>query len=258
MAISMASLRRSTEVKAPRIMLHAVHGIGKTSLGAGMRKPVILQTEDGLGMIDMPTFGLLKSYSEVMETIASLYSKDHDFETLVLDSLDWLEPMVWVETCRQNNWKDIEQPGYGKGYGAALDTWRGILDGLNALRDERKMTITMIAHTEPKRFESPEVEAYDRYAPKLQKAASALVQEHVDCVWFMNYRVSVVKDDKKDPSSRARGVGGGQRVLYTTERPSHLAKNRYRMPETISLPDDPEQMWPTIAQHIPYFATSKE
>jgi hypothetical protein len=74
----------------------------------------------------------------------------------------------------------------------------------------------------------------------------------------MNYRVSVVKDDKKDPSSRARGVGGGQRVLYTTERPSHLAKNRYRMPESISLPDDPEQMWPTIAQHIPYFATSKE
>jgi hypothetical protein len=203
----MASLRRSTELKAPRIMLHAVHGIGKTSLGAGMRKPVILQTEDGLGMIDMPTFGLLKTYAEVMESIASLYSEDHEFETVVLDSLDWLEPLVWVETCRLNNWRDIEQPGYGKGYAAALDTWRGILDGLNALRDERKMTITMIAHTEPKRFESPEVEAYDRYAPKLQKAASALVQEHVDCVWFMNYRVSVVKDDKKDPSSRARGVG---------------------------------------------------
>ena len=105
MAISMASLRRSTEVKAPRIMLHAVHGIGKTSLGAGMPKPVILQTEDGLGMIDMPTFGLLKSYAEVMETIASLYSEDHEFETVVLDSLDWLEPMVWAETCRLNNWK---------------------------------------------------------------------------------------------------------------------------------------------------------
>lgn len=258
MAISMASLRRGAEVKAPRIMLHAPHGIGKTSLGAGMPKPVIIQTEDGLGMIDMPSFGLLKTYADVMDAVASLYSEEHDFQTVVIDSLDWLEPMVWTETCLLNKWKDIEQPGFGKGYAAALDTWRCILDGLNALRDERKMTVVMIAHTESKRFESPEVEAFDRYQPKLQKAASALMQEHVDCVWFMNYRVSIVKDDKKDPSSRARGVGGGQRVLYTTERPSHLAKNRYRMAESISLPDEPDQMWPTIATHIPYFQANKE
>jgi len=258
MAISLASLRRSGEVKPPRIMLHAVHGIGKTSLGANMPNPVVIQTEDGLGMLDAATFGIMKSYADVMDSIATLYSEEHDFQTVVIDSLDWLEPLIWQETCRLNNWSNIEQPGFGKGYAAAVDTWRGILDGLTALRDERKMAIMMLAHTEPKRFESPEVEAYDRYAPKLQKSASALVQEHVDCVWFMNYRVSVVKDDKKDPNSRARGVGGGQRVLYTTERPSHLAKNRYRMPDSISLPDDPDQMWPVIAQHIPFFQQTQE
>ena len=258
MAISLASLRRNTEIKPPRIMLHAPHGIGKTSLGASMPDPVIIQTEDGLGMINIPTFGVLKSYTDVMDSIGALYTEEHDHKTVVIDSVDWLEPLIWQEACRVNNWSNIEQPGYGKGYIAALDVWRGVLDGLNALRDERGMTIMMLAHTETKRFESPEVEAYDRYTPKLQKSASALLQENVDSVWFMNYRVSIVKDDKKDPNSRARGVGGGQRVLYTAERPSHLAKNRYRMPDSIPLPDDPDSMWTTVSQYIPFFSQQKD
>ena len=258
MAISMASLRRSGELKPPRVLVHAVHGVGKTSLAASMPKPVFIQTEDGLGLIEANTFGLLRSYSEVMDAIGSLYTEEHDFRTVVIDTMDWLEPLVNAETCRINKWESVESPGYGKGYAAALDTWRGLVDGLNALRDDKGMAVMMIAHTETKRFESPEVEAYDRYTPKLWKGTSALLQEHVDCVWFMNYRVSVVRDDKKDPNSRARGVGGGQRVLYTTERPSHLAKNRYRMPDSIILPDDPDAMWPSVAQYIPYYSQSKE
>lgn len=253
MAISLSSLRRSGNTQPPRIMMHAVHGIGKTSLAAGMPKPVFLQTEDGLGMIEADTFGQLRTYGEIMEAIGALYSDKHEFQTVVLDSLDWLEPMVWAETCRANNWASIEQPGYGKGYAAALDTWRAVLDGFNALRDERGMAVMLIAHTAPVRFDSPDTEAYDRYQPKLQKGASALVQEQVDCVWFLNYRVSILKDDKKNPNSRARGVGAGQRVLYTTERPSHLAKNRYRMPDTIPLPDDPDAMWSAVAPSLPFF-----
>jgi hypothetical protein len=256
MAISLSSLRRSGESRPPRILTHAVHGIGKTSLAAGMPSPVFLQTEDGLGMIDAPTFGMLRTYEQVLEAIGALYSEPHEFQTVVVDSVDWLEPIVWAETCRANNWPNIEHPGYGKGYAAALDTWRVILDGFNTLRDERGMAIMLIAHTAPVRFDSPESEAYDRYQPKLQKGASALLQEHVDCVWFLNYRVSILKENKKDLASRARGVGGGGRVLYTTERPSHLAKNRYRMPDSIPLPDDPDAMWPQVAASIPFYATT--
>lgn len=257
MAISLASLRQGGDNKPPRILTYAVHGIGKTSLGTGAPNPVVMQTEDGLGLIEAPTFGLLTTYEQVMEAIMALYNEPHDRETLVLDSLDWLEPLVWAETCRANKWANIEAPGYGKGYLATVETWRSILDGLNALRDDRGMGIFLIAHTESKKYEAPETEAYDRYQPKLHKAASALIQEHVDCVFFMNYRVSLVKDNERDKDSRKRAVGGGQRVLYTTERPSHLAKNRYRMPDAITLPDDPDGMWPAVAKHIPFYTSTQ-
>jgi hypothetical protein len=245
MAISLSSLRQRSEAKPPRLLVYGTAGIGKTSLGMAAPSPVFIQTEES--EVNCPTFGLLRTYGEVMEALGALYDEPHDYRTLVLDSVDWLEPLVWAETCRINNWATIEAAGYGKGYLASLDTWRLVLDGLNALRDERGMTILLIAHCEIKRFDSPETEPYDRYQIKLHNRASALVQEHVDAVLFANYRVSTVKADLGFNKKAVRGVGGGDRLLYTNERPAFLAKNRFALPDSLPLE------WATLASGIPYF-----
>ena len=248
MAISLASLRSSTSLSPPRLLLYGVAGVGKTEFAAASPRPVILQTEDGLGRIEATTFGLLRSFDEIMEALGALYTEPHDFETLVVDSLDWLEPLVWQHTARTHNQPDIESFGYGKGYLAALDTWRGFLDGVNALRDERGMGVILIAHAEIKRFDSPETEPYDRYQPKLHRSASALVQEHVDAVLFANYRVSTLKSDVGFNKKVVRGVSGGDRLLHTAERPAFLAKNRFGLAETLPL------SWPELAAGIPFYA----
>jgi hypothetical protein len=121
------------------------------------------------------------------------------------------------------------------------------VDGLNALRDERNMTVIMLAHSEIKRFDSPEHEPYDRYQPKLHARASALMQEHVDAVLFANYRISTVKSDVGFSKKVTRAVGGGDRILHTQERPALLAKNRYNLPESIPLD------WQAFAEHVPYY-----
>jgi hypothetical protein len=245
MAISLASLKRASDRKPPRLLVYGTHGIGKTTLGQDAPAPVFLQTEES--EVGVPTFGILKTYDAVMEAIAALYSEGHDFQTVCLDSLDWLEPLVWRETCRRNKWGTIEDAGFGKGYLAALDVWREVLDGFAALRDEKGMGVIFLAHAEIKRFDSPETEPYDRYQIKLQPRASALVQEHVDCVLFANYRVSTVKSDAGFNKKAVRGVGGGDRLLYTTERPAFLAKNRYAMPDSVPLD------WPSVATSIPFY-----
>lgn len=249
MAISMASLRRGGAPQPPRILVYGVAGVGKTSFASQAPNPVFLQTEDGLGVLDAPTFGLLRSYAEVQQALDALYNERHDFKTVVLDSVDWLEPLVWQETSRLNGWNDIEQPGYGKGYLAALDVWRSFLEGLNFLRAERGMGVILIAHADIRRFDSPETDPYDRYVIKLQTRAAALVQEHVDAVLFANYRVSTVKTDVGFKKAVTRGVGGGDRLLYTTERPAFLAKNRYGLPESLPLE------WPAFAALLPHYAT---
>ena len=130
---------------------------------------------------------------------------------------------------------DIDIAGYSDDYVAALDLWRQYLEGLNALRNDKGMAIIQIAHTDIKRFDSPEHEPFDRYVIKLHSRAAALLQEHSDIVLFANYRISTVKSDVGFNKKVTRALGSGERVLYTAERPAFLAKNRYGLPDTLPL-----------------------
>ena len=245
MAVSLSQLNRTNVPKPPRILIHGVAGVGKTTFAAGSNSPVFIQTEDGLGTNAAVSFSLAHTFEDVIDALASLYTEDHDFKTAVIDSVDWLEPLVWGKACRDNGWATIEEPGYGRGYVAALTFWRQYIDGLNALRDDRGMTIIQIAHTDIKRFDSPEHDPYDRYQIKLHARAAALLQEHSDIVLFANYRISTVKADVGFNKKVNRAMGSGERVIHTAERPAFLAKNRYGLPETLALD------WQTFAQAMP-------
>lgn len=240
MAINLDSISRNTTLAPPRIVLHGPHGVGKTTFGAGGPSPIILPTEDGLGALDVAHFPLLKTYNEVMEAIGALYEGDHDHQLAVLDSVDWLEPLVWEQTCKRESWDNIESPGFGKGYIAAEREWRTLLDGFNALRD-KGMAVLLIAHSQIKRFDAPDTEPYDRYQIKLQPRASALLEEWADCVLFANFKTHIAKTDAGFNKKVTRGVGTGERVLYTEERPAYKAKNRYSLPPEMAL------SWDTFA-----------
>ena len=245
MAISLASLKQTTTLTPPRILIHGVAGVGKTTFAAKSDRPVIVATEEGLGTLDVSHFPLARSFDEVMEPLYALYNEPHEFGTVVIDSVDWLEPLIWAEACLRNGWASIEAPGFGKGYGEALNVWREYLDKLNALRDQKGMAVIQIAHTDIKRFDSPEHDPYDRYVIKLHTRAAALLQEHADVVLFANYRISTVKADVGFNKKVNRALGSGERVIHTTERPAFLAKNRYGLPDTLPLD------WAAFAQAMP-------
>lgn len=242
MAISLASLNRLSAPKPPRIVIYGPHGIGKNTFAASAPNPVLINLEDGHPTgSPIDAFPKAATFGDVMEAMAALYNEEHDFETVVIDSLDWLEPLVWAETIRRNNeanpakqWQTIEDAGYGKGYLATLDVWRDYLDAVNALRGDKGMAVIQTAHAEVKRFDSPETEPFDRYQIKLHRLASALIQEHADMVLFANFKTSVTKADV-GMKKVARGVGAGTRALYTEERPAFLAKNRHNLPPELPL-----------------------
>ena len=241
MAFDLKSIRKNDAMSAPRIMVYGVEGIGKSTFGAGAPNPIYILTEDGLGSLNVDHFPLATSFQDVMDAIASLYKENHAFETVVIDSLDWLEAIIQREIEQKYDAKDL---AYGKGSLIAAERWREILDGLNALRNDKGMAVILIAHTTIKRFDSPEVEPYDRYQPKLQERSNAVVREWADAVLFANYRTIVKKDDVGFNQTNNRGISTGERLLFTSERPAYMAKNRYNMPESIPL------SWDAFAEAI--------
>lgn len=218
-----------------RLMLYGVHGIGKSTFGAMAERPIFLQTEDGLANIDCDRFPLATRFSEVLAALSDLYTSEHEYATLVIDSLDWLERLIEAEVCEREGVTNIEKIGYAKGYKFMLDPWREVLAGLDALRNERGMTIILIAHAEIEKFDNPETEPYDRYSPRLHKLAGALIQEWADEVLFATYRVHTRKMDEGFNKAVHRGIGTGERIIRTTERPAHVAKNRLNLPDEFPL-----------------------
>ncbi len=240
--MSLSNIRMKTKLKPPRIVLFGSSGVGKTSFAASMNKPIFICTEDGLGKIEVPHFPLAKSFEDVMENLQSLINNENDYKTLVIDSLDWLEPLIWDKACQDNNWKSIEQPGYGKGYVETLKYWRIYINSLNELR-EKGFTIMQIAHNQIKRFESPEIEAFDRHELKLHRKAADLILEHSDCCFFANFKLGTVQVKGKGGTMTTKAVSG-DRVIYTKETTAFLAKNRYGLPEMLPF------VWETVREEM--------
>lgn len=230
----LASIRRGPQARPPIITIYGGGGIGKSSFAAAAPAPIFIQTEDGLGSIDTSSFPLAKCYGDVVGAIEALLTEQHSYQTVVLDSLDHLEPMVWAETARRHGKADIEAFGYGKGFLFAQDVWRELLAGLIALR-ERGMAVVLIAHSDVKRYEDPVSEPYDRYVLKLHKLASALIVESSDVVGFAAERVIVKTSETGFNKTITRGISTGERLLHVTEKPAYVAKNRYTLPDTLPL-----------------------
>ena len=241
MAISLNSISRSLGFKAPAIVVHGASGVGKTTLGSGAPNPIYICTEDGLGKLEVDAFPLMTSFQDVLDALNVLYTSDHSYQTVVIDSLDHFEPMVWKHLCetyvgpKGERYDSVEDFGYGRGFLFALDLWRQFLNALFVLRNDKGMAFILIAHSEIKRFESPMTDSYDRYQIKLHKRASELIMESVDCVLFADYKTVIEKEEGGFNKVKTRGISTGQRYLYTEARPSFIAKNRYGLPPELPL-----------------------
>lgn len=231
---------KNTRREAPvRVLVYADGGVGKSTFGAAAPKPIFVAPEDGLINIDADAIDPPpKTWAEslaALDHIASL----NGFETVVIDSLDWLEPLCWAHVCQSGGKKDIEAFGYGKGYTAALDCWRVFLARLSVLRS-RGMNVILIAHAISKTFKNPEGDDFDHWTIKLHDKSAGLIREWCDVVAFAQFETNTY--EQKD--GRVKGISSGKRVLRLQRTAAFYAKTRYAMPAAIPF------NWTAFAQAV--------
>jgi hypothetical protein len=221
-------------IKKPHLVLIAgVDGVGKSSFAAQAPNPIFIGSEDGTNNLDVTRFPSMSKWSDVELALNELLTTDHEYKTLVVDSLDWLEPVLYQHICDKYNVKSIELAagGYGKGYVESLNEWIKFNKILMRLREEKLMNIILIGHTEIVKFSDPTNQSdYDRFQLKLYKKSAALFREFVDSVLFANFETFAKKDGNK-----TRAYGDGVRVMFTERRPGFDAKNRFGLPFQMSL-----------------------
>lgn len=237
-------------VLPPRLLGYGPEGIGKSTFADLAPNPIFCRLEKDRGLLKSDE-QFCSTYDEVMHFVAALIQQEHSWKTFCLDTVDWLEPLIFKKVCELNNWATIETPGYGKGYVEALALWRELFEALDYLSEHKGMIIILLGHAQAKAYKNPETEGYDRYNLKVNEKSSAIIREWVDAVFFINYQVTVAKEKEGFNQERKRAVGGSTRIIYTSERPAAIAKNRYNLPDKITFDRD-GNYWGIIAQHIPF------
>lgn len=261
MAISLSSLQKGRSVSPPILCLYGDEGIGKSRFAANAPNPVFIFTENSLGNLDVVRWQAT-SYEDVMEMTLTLLNEKHDFNTVVYDTLDWFEGMLWAylikdrpKTEKGFPVKDISDYGFGKGYGHAIDYWNDFLALVERLRVGKNMAVVFLAHSTRTKISPPDGDSYDSWTLKLQNSdkisAKDKITEYCDEVLFANWRMGLTEDEGKD---RKRGVGSGERIVYTEKRPAWDAKNRHDLPAQIHVKDrDWADVWDVLAANIPWF-----
>lgn len=229
-----------------RVLLYGVEGIGKSTFGACAPAPIFLAPEDGTAHLDVHRLPVPETWDEVLEAPRMLAAGGHPYRTLVVDTVDWVEPLLWEHICQRDGKTDIEAYGYGKGYVAALDQWRVFVAELERLREKTGMAVILLAHSWVKPFKNPEGDDFDRYELKVHAKAGGLLKEWTDCVLFANWETFAAKDER---TKRVKGVSTGARLIYTTRTAAYDAKNRYDLPESLSL--DWGEFCTAVASHQP-------
>lgn len=226
--MSLLQTIQTGKVKAPpRLFVYGTEGIGKSTRAASAPKAVFVPTEDGLDHIDCAKFPLCKTFTDVMNCLDALLKEPHDYQTVVLDSVDWLERLIWDHTCQQYHVENIEKVdgGFGKGYTLVLTYWRKFIDALRQLRAQKRMFVILLAHAQVKPHTDPESSTFDTFLPKLHKNASAMLCEWCDAILMATREYGAAKGAKS----------GGERILRCERSATCSAKNRFGLPEILPL-----------------------
>ena len=235
--MDLSSIRSGRQFAPPRILIYGPEGLGKTTWAISAPKPIVILTEDGLSALgtDTPHFPLAHTYSEIIDAIGVLYTSEHPYETVVLDSADWLEALIWAHVAKAAGKTSIESFTFQKGYLLALDRWRDVIEGLDALRAKKQMAVILTAHSQVKRFDDPVSEPYDRYSLKLHKFAAPLLTEWVDVLGFATQELIVKREEVGFDKRASRALESGGRVLYLSRQPAFDAKSRFPVPKQLPL-----------------------
>jgi hypothetical protein len=225
-------------IKKPfRALWYGPGGVGKTTLASYAPKPVFLDPTNGTAQLDLVRYEEEEWSWPSLDAALAAFEKD-PYETLVIDELGAFEQLAWREICKSGNKNSIGDFPYGRGYQASLDLFKALTVKL----DRIGKNVILIGHSTIKQFNNPEGSDYHRYILSLHEKVAGLLYQWVDAYLLCRYEDWTAETEDKN---KKIGMSSGERKIYTVHRAAYDCKNRYNLPEEMSM-DEPELLYQLI------------
>lgn len=214
-------------------------GLGKTSLSATFPKPIVIRAEDGLQAIPSDqrpdAFPLIHKEEELWQQLAALVTEEHEYQTVVIDSVTALERLFVNHVIESDPKKprSINQAlgGYGAGLAAVAALHQRVRKACGILNERKGMHVVFVAHADTETIELPDQDPYTRYSLRLGKKSVAPYVDDSDVVGFLKLETFTTGDGE-----RKKAISDGTRILVTYATAANVSKNRFGITEDIHVP----------------------
>ena len=209
-----------TELGKQTILLYGSPKLGKSSFASKAPGSLFFECEPGLNHLEVfkvPTY----SWEAFLEACKLVAKGDHNFKTIVIDTVDNAFKMCSDYVCAKHGIEYEGDMGHGKGWALVKNEWHRVLTRLASL----PYGLIMISHAIDKTIETRTGE-YTKTTPSLPDRARNVVLGLVDIILFGD---SIAKKD-------AAGNVTIERVVRTKPHPTYEAGDRTgRLPELLPL-----------------------
>ena len=247
MAIDLSTLTKPTGQRPIICTIFGEGGMGKTTLASLFPKPVFIRTEDGsqslAGNENVSLFPIASSSNDVLDQIEALATQEHDFKTVVVDSITQLATIIEHEIVAADpKAKSINQAdgGYGAGYNTAAEKHRQVREWAGALAYDRNMNVVFIGHADTETMDLPDMDPYGRYTVRMNKKSLPHYTDNVDLVGFVRLVTFTSGSGEKKRASTT-----GEREIICHPQPSSVTKNRFGITDSVifSGTENPFDAW---------------
>lgn len=265
MSFGKNSIKKGIEEKPRKVLIYGPPKMGKSTLAASVKDTLIIQTEDRMSHIDCDKTPVIECM--VRRTLADgstdpddkrvalydifdfLMAEKHSYKQVVIDTIDWLEPLLHQYICEKNGWNSLvedkeKEVNFGKGLKYhAVSGWRKLLDNLDYLRNEKGISIILVSHSMSLKIDPPDSDSYDREVMKVDKNAISVIEEWADVIGFYQRKIFV---SKEEGSKTGKALPSKKRILHLGgDNPAFISGNSFNFPDEkeVNLSEAGKTMW---------------
>jgi hypothetical protein len=226
-------IQRGAQKMPRKIIIYGPPKLGKSTLAGSTKNALMIPTEDRVAHIGCDKTPVIQHYQDMLDVFDFLLKeKKHSYKRVIIDSLDWLEPILHSYICEKKGLKSLtddhnKETAFQKGLKyVAVEGWKSFLFNCDVLR-ENGFDVIIVAHSQTITINPPTSDSYDKAVMKIDKNALAVVEEWADLIGYYTQEI-FVKKEEKSLNQKGRAITSKKRILHLSgENPAMINGNSF-------------------------------